>query len=70
MTLGNLGNASAEVRRFEEAIACYRQDIMICRDVGDRYGEGRNLDNLASFTRRCGGVTRSEVLAGGGGGDA
>ena len=46
MTLGNLGNAYAELRRFEEAIACYQQDIMSCREVGDRYGEGRNLDNL------------------------
>lgn len=64
MTLGNLGNASAELRRFEEAIACYQQDIMICREVGYRYGEGRNLDNLASFTRRCGGVTRRRGAGG------
>jgi len=35
-----------EVRRFEEAIACYEQDIAICREAGDRYGEGQTLGNL------------------------
>jgi hypothetical protein len=64
MTLGNLGYAYAELRRFEEAIACYQQDIMICREVGDRYGKGRNLDNLASSTRKCGGLTRRRGAGG------
>ena len=47
MALGNLGVALAEARRFEEAIACYQQDIVICQETGDRYGEGQTLDNLA-----------------------
>ena len=40
-----------EVRRFEEAIACYEQDIAICRETGDRYGEGQTRDNLAGAER-------------------
>jgi tetratricopeptide (TPR) repeat protein len=36
------------VRRFEEAIAYYEQDLAICRETGDRYGEGQTLDNLGT----------------------
>jgi tetratricopeptide (TPR) repeat protein len=39
------------VRRFEEAIACYEQDIAICRETGDRYGEGQTLEYLGGAYR-------------------
>jgi tetratricopeptide (TPR) repeat protein len=31
--LGNLGNAHANLRRFEEAIDCYQQAVAICLSV-------------------------------------
>ncbi len=33
---------------MEEAITCFRQDIVICRETGDRYGAGQTLDNLGT----------------------
>jgi tetratricopeptide (TPR) repeat protein len=39
-------------RRFEEAIACYEQDIAICREANDRYGEGQTLTNLAAVYQK------------------
>jgi tetratricopeptide (TPR) repeat protein len=42
------------VRRFEEAIACHEQDIAICRETGDRYGEGQTLDNLGNAYQEMG----------------
>jgi hypothetical protein len=35
-TLKSLGLAYQELRRLEEAITCFRQDIVICREPGDR----------------------------------
>jgi hypothetical protein len=35
-TLNSLGLAYQELRRLEEAITCFRQDIMIRRQTGDR----------------------------------
>jgi tetratricopeptide (TPR) repeat protein len=46
--LNNLGLAYWELRRFEEAIGCYRDSLAIRRETGDRYGEGRTLTNLGT----------------------
>jgi hypothetical protein len=48
MALNNLGLALVELRRFEEAIARYEQDIAICRETEDRQGEGMTLNNLGT----------------------
>jgi tetratricopeptide (TPR) repeat protein len=50
----SLGLALVGVRRFEEAIACYEQDIAICRETADRYGEGQTGENLAVAGRETG----------------
>ena len=50
-TLNNLGNTYTELRRFEEAIGCYRQALVIFRETGDRYGEGQGLNNLGEAYR-------------------
>jgi len=34
------------VRRFDEAITAYEEDLAICRETGDRHGEGMTLGNL------------------------
>jgi hypothetical protein len=52
--LTTLGNALAEVRRIEEAIARHEQDIAICRETGDWYGEGQTLDNLGNAYQEMG----------------
>ena len=44
--LNNLGIAYGELRRFEEAIGCYQEALAICRETGDRHGEGQTLNNL------------------------
>jgi hypothetical protein len=46
VTLGNLGMALVEVRRFEEAISAHRGAAAICRETGDRHREGVTLGNL------------------------
>jgi tetratricopeptide (TPR) repeat protein len=33
--------------RWQEAIECYEQDLAICREYGDRMGEGQTLENIA-----------------------
>src|SRR5262245_38457398 len=35
--LHNLGLALQHLRRFDEAIAAFQQDLVICREVGDRH---------------------------------
>ena len=47
-TLGNLGSAYLELRRFEEAIACFRDALAVFRHVGDRRAEAVTLDGLGS----------------------
>ena len=32
--------------RFEEALDCYQEDLIICRQIGDRPGESTTLNNL------------------------
>lgn len=44
--LGNLGSVYLELRRFEEAIACYEDALPIFWEVGDRRAEGVTLDGL------------------------
>jgi len=40
-----------DVRRFEEAVGCYQRALVICRETGDRYGEGQALNNLGNAYR-------------------
>jgi hypothetical protein len=47
VALSSLGIALAELRRFEEAITAHQEAVAIFRDMGDRYGEGTALGNLA-----------------------
>jgi DNA-binding SARP family transcriptional activator len=44
--LNNLGMAYG-VQRREEAVGCFGQALAICREVGDRQGEGRAANNVA-----------------------
>jgi tetratricopeptide (TPR) repeat protein len=44
--LGNLGSAYLELRRFAEAIGCFRDALAIFWEVGDRRAEGMTLDGL------------------------
>jgi hypothetical protein len=37
-----------EVRRFEEAISAHQDAAAICRETGDRHGEGMALGNLGN----------------------
>jgi tetratricopeptide (TPR) repeat protein len=45
-SLNNLGNAMAEVRRFDEAITTCQNAATIYRETGDRHREGAALNNL------------------------
>jgi hypothetical protein len=38
--------STAEPGHRAEAVDCYQRDIVICRETGDRYGEGQTLGNL------------------------
>jgi tetratricopeptide (TPR) repeat protein len=33
--------------RWQEAITSYEQSLVICREYGDRMGEGQTLENIA-----------------------
>jgi tetratricopeptide (TPR) repeat protein len=55
--LGNLGSAYLELRRFEEAAACFQDALAIFREVGDRRAEGVTLDGLGDA---YGGLRRFE----------
>jgi tetratricopeptide (TPR) repeat protein len=46
-TLGGLGIAYRDLRRFTEALASYEESLRIWRDIGDRWGEGWTLGSLA-----------------------
>ncbi len=59
------------MRRFEEAIDAHTQDLAICRELGDRHGEGRALGNLGialQEVRRFGRVRSMWRAVTGGGG--
>jgi tetratricopeptide (TPR) repeat protein len=46
--LTNLGNAYRALRRFEGAVGCHQRALVICRETGDRHGEGQALTNLGN----------------------
>jgi tetratricopeptide (TPR) repeat protein len=46
--LGNLGSVYLELRRFDEAIACFQDALPIFWEAGDRCAEGVTLDGLGS----------------------
>ena len=56
--LNNLGPALLEVRRFDEAITAYQQDLDIGRETGDRHGEGIALNKLGNAKRQAQGSRR------------
>lgn len=45
---GNLGIALQEVRRFDEAIIAYCQDITICAELDNQYEQAQTLANLGA----------------------
>ena len=47
-SLGNLGVALREARRFEEAITTNQEVVAMFREIGDRHGEARALGNLGA----------------------
>ena len=49
--LNQLGIARYDLRRLEEALACYEDSLMICREIGDRWGEARVLNNIGVVHR-------------------
>ncbi|MEV6696604.1 tetratricopeptide repeat protein [Streptomyces sp. NPDC051453] len=46
--LNNLGFTLQRMGRFEEAIDAHRQDLMICRVIGDLHGEAKAQGNVGS----------------------
>ena len=59
--LGNLGSVYLELRRFEEAIACYQDALPIFWEVGDQRAEGVTLDGLGNA---YGGLRRFDEATG------
>jgi tetratricopeptide (TPR) repeat protein len=45
-TLNNLGMVYDNQARWNDAVACYEQDLAICLELGDRHGEAQTLNNL------------------------
>jgi tetratricopeptide (TPR) repeat protein len=46
VTLHNLGQAYCERGRLEEAIDCEQRSLVLAREIGYRWGEGRALEFL------------------------
>lgn len=46
-SFNTLGKISADLGRIVEARTCYRQALIACREMGDRWGEAHTLENLA-----------------------
>ena len=42
------GTACAGLRRFNDAIICFRDALAVCQEAGDRDGKGRMLNNLGN----------------------
>jgi tetratricopeptide (TPR) repeat protein len=53
-TLGNLGNAYADLGETRTAIEYHEQALIISREIGDRRGEGATLGNLGIAYRNLG----------------
>jgi CHAT domain-containing protein/tetratricopeptide (TPR) repeat protein len=56
-----LGLIYISLGQWDEAIACYQQDLAICRTLDDRFGIGLSLHNLGEVYQKCG--NWSEALA-------
>jgi tetratricopeptide (TPR) repeat protein len=59
MTLNTLGVAYRALGRLEEAVTCYQNALVICRETGDRYGEGQTVDNLGDAYQDLGQLDRA-----------
>jgi hypothetical protein len=59
--LGNLGNAYAELRRFEDAIKCLQEDRAICQEVKDRPGDRDSSTSVLPTARYASSRTPSTV---------
>ena len=53
-TLQELGNSLQATGQWEEAIECYKRDVEISRDLGDRAGEASTLGNIGNVYQRQG----------------
>src|ERR1041384_6628032 len=58
-TLGNLGNAYANLGEARRAIKFYEQALLVDREIGDRRGESADLGNLGNAYRSLGEVDRA-----------
>jgi len=61
--LKRLGNLHQTLGRWVEAEKCYQQDLAICREFGDRVGEGQTLGNLALIQEAQGEIAGALELA-------
>ena len=57
--LGTLGNAHFRLGQAERAIGFHEQALVICREIGDRRGEGNALGNLGIAYARLGQAERA-----------
>ncbi len=49
--LCDLGSAYCDLRRFDEAIDCHQQSLVICHEAGYLQGQGRTLNHLGVVYR-------------------
>ena len=57
-----MGLVNRILGRWDEAIACYRRDMSICRSLDDRFGLGLSYGNLGEIYQKRGSDTWSEAL--------
>jgi tetratricopeptide (TPR) repeat protein len=56
-----LGNVCGYVNDYAEAIAFYERSLDICREIGDRQGEGKVLGNIGSIAYDQGDYAKSRA---------
>lgn len=49
-----LGLVQVSLGRWDEALACYQQDLAICQTLDDRYGQGLTYGNLGEVYQKQG----------------
>jgi tetratricopeptide (TPR) repeat protein len=58
-SLGNLGNAYADLGEYQRAIETLEQHLTVAREIGDRRGEGQALGNLGIAYKNLGEYQRA-----------